>query len=70
MPPQPAFKQTRCHLSDRQKKEICEFAEKNQNLKHYNIASEFMKHYPDLKINCFIVSKILKKANEYKKLKD
>ncbi|CAG8606816.1 16322_t:CDS:1, partial [Cetraspora pellucida] len=70
MPPESVPKKTRNHISDKQKKEICEFTKKNLSYKQNEIADEFTKHYPKLKIDCTTISKILKKTNEYQQLKD
>jgi Tc5 transposase DNA-binding domain/Fission yeast centromere protein N-terminal domain len=63
MPPVPT--KTRCRISDKQKKEICELAKKNPSYKQQEIAREFMEQYPDLKIDRSTVSKILKNADKY-----
>ncbi|RHZ61420.1 hypothetical protein Glove_347g14 [Diversispora epigaea] len=61
----PVSKKTRCRISNKQKKEICEFAKKNPIYKQHEVANEFMERYPSLKIDRSTVSKILKKADEY-----
>src|SRR5438046_3080971 len=65
MPPVPISKKTRCRISDKQKKEICEFAKKIPSYKQQEVAKEFMERYPSLKIDRSTVSKILKRADEY-----
>jgi len=55
----------RSRISDTQKKEICEFAEKNPSYRHHEIANEFMNRYPTLNIDRSTVSKVLKKADQY-----
>ena len=69
MPPESVPKKTRSRISDKQKKEICEFAKKNPSFKHYEIANEFMKRYQNLKIDRTTVTKILNKADKYQILK-
>ncbi|CAG8681696.1 23569_t:CDS:1 [Gigaspora rosea] len=70
MPPESVPKKTRCRISDKQKKEICEFSKKNPTYKQQEIADEFMRRYPDLRIDRTTISKILKKTDEYQKLDD
>lgn len=65
MSPDSVPKKTRCRISDKQKKEICEFAKKNPIFKQQEIASVFMERYPGLKIDRSTVSKILKNADKY-----
>ncbi|RHZ77381.1 hypothetical protein Glove_180g29 [Diversispora epigaea] len=61
----PVSKKTRCRISNKQKKEICEFAKKNLIYKQHEVVNEFMERYPSLKIDRSTVSKILKKADKY-----
>ncbi|CAG8498392.1 16035_t:CDS:2 [Gigaspora rosea] len=68
MPPEPVSKKTRCHISDKKKKEICEFVKKNLSYKHQEIADEFTKRYSKIKIDRTTISKILKKADEYQQI--
>jgi Tc5 transposase DNA-binding domain/Fission yeast centromere protein N-terminal domain len=65
MPPESVPKKTRCRISDKQKKEICELAKKNPLYKQQQVAEEFMERYPNLRIDRSTVSKILKRADEY-----
>ncbi|CAG8822568.1 5904_t:CDS:2, partial [Gigaspora rosea] len=51
MPPESIPKKTRSRISDKQKKEICEFAKMNPFYKQHQIANEFNQHYPDLKMD-------------------
>ncbi|CAG8770170.1 1920_t:CDS:1, partial [Cetraspora pellucida] len=65
-----ASKKTYCHISDKQKKEIYEFAKKNPNYKQHKIANKFINCYPELRIDQLTVSKILKKTDEYQQVQD
>lgn len=68
MPPDSKTPKTRSRLSDAQRKEICEYAAKNQNAKHHEIAEEFKKRYSTLQLDRSTVSKILKKSEQYMNL--
>ncbi|CAG8728783.1 19829_t:CDS:2, partial [Gigaspora rosea] len=70
MPPGSIPKKTRSRISDKQKKEICEFAKMNPSYKQHQIANEFNQCYPDLKMDRSTVSKILKKTDEYQQIED
>ncbi|CAG8672808.1 20648_t:CDS:2, partial [Gigaspora rosea] len=70
MPPESIPKKTRSRISDKQKKEICEFAKMNPSYKQHQIANEFNQCYPDLKMDRSTVSKILKKTDEYQQIED
>ncbi|CAG8692530.1 8355_t:CDS:2 [Gigaspora rosea] len=60
---------TRGRLNDLQRKEICEYAQRNPNTKHHKIAQKFMKRYEGLKLDRSTVSKILKNREQYKNIK-
>jgi hypothetical protein len=68
MPPDSKTPKTRSRLSDVQRKEICEYAANNRNVKHHEIAEEFKKRYPSLQLDRSTVSKILKKSELYMNL--
>lgn len=69
MPPGPAHVKKRSRLSDAQRKEICEYSQKNPSVKHHEIAKEFLKRYPSLTLDRSTITKTLTKRNQYLKLK-
>lgn len=67
MPPtrQPKLKQTRSAISDDIKRQICEWAEENQNKRHVDIADHFNKEN-NLSLVRSTVSKILAENDKWK----
>ena len=70
MPPDPKASKTRSRLSDLQRKQICEYAEKHPNAKHQDIAEAFNDRYSGLKLERSTITKILKKREIYKSIEE
>src|SRR5262245_4691736 len=70
MPPDPKAPKTRSRLSDLQRKQIYEYAKKNPNAKHQEIAEVFNNKYSGLQLERSTITKILKKREVYKSIED
>ncbi|CAG8759139.1 21798_t:CDS:1, partial [Gigaspora rosea] len=66
--PQSMPKKTCSHISNIQKKEICEFTKKNPSYRHQEIENKFIKLYPNLQIDRSTVTKIPNKADIYNQI--
>ena len=65
MPPDYAVKKTRSRLSNAQRKEICEYAKARPAARHQDIADEFMRKNPTLKLDRSTITKTLQKSEQY-----
>src|SRR5262245_22006262 len=68
MSPDVKVPKTCSQLNNLQSKEICEYAEKHPNTKHYEVADIFNKKYSNLQLKRSTVSKLLKKREVYKSI--
>ena len=61
-------KQHRSAISDKVKRQICEWLEANESKRHVNIADYFNEIHPNLNIDRSTISKILLQSDKWKNI--